>query len=157
RVARSVLPRQPVAWREEDHHLACGGRAVLLGPRIRPPDPTPLRSLHPRRTRQAPRAHVDVGEHAGARDDRVDLVRVPGERHAGNDPASRPPRRRRWPRSRGWLGVFPRRAREGAQTTKEALTMSSGINHQVGIKASPEAIFKALTDTEALARWWTTD
>jgi len=35
--------------------------------------------------------------------------------------------------------------------------MSSGINHQVGIKASPEAIFSVLTDTKKLAQWWTTD
>ena len=35
--------------------------------------------------------------------------------------------------------------------------MSSGINHQVGIKASPEAIYRTLTDTEHLALWWTTD
>ena len=35
--------------------------------------------------------------------------------------------------------------------------MSSGINHQVGIKASPEEIYKALTETERLAQWWTTD
>ena len=35
--------------------------------------------------------------------------------------------------------------------------MSSGINHQVGVKASPEDIFKALTEPEKLALWWTTD
>jgi len=35
--------------------------------------------------------------------------------------------------------------------------MSSGVNHQVGIKASPQAIYNALTDVGALARWWTTD
>jgi len=35
--------------------------------------------------------------------------------------------------------------------------MSYGINHQVGIKASPEEIYKALTETEKLAQWWTTD
>jgi activator of Hsp90 ATPase-like protein len=35
--------------------------------------------------------------------------------------------------------------------------MSYGINRQVGIKASPEEIYKALTETEKLARWWTTD
>ncbi len=35
--------------------------------------------------------------------------------------------------------------------------MSDGINHQVGVKASPEEIYKALTETEKLAQWWTTD
>ena len=35
--------------------------------------------------------------------------------------------------------------------------MSYGINHQVGVKASPEAIYRALTETEKLAQWWTTD
>jgi uncharacterized protein YndB with AHSA1/START domain len=35
--------------------------------------------------------------------------------------------------------------------------MSYGINHQVGIKASPEAIYKYLTETAKLAQWWTTD
>ena len=35
--------------------------------------------------------------------------------------------------------------------------MSSGINHQVGIKVSPEEIFKYLTETDKLAQWWTTD
>jgi uncharacterized protein YndB with AHSA1/START domain len=35
--------------------------------------------------------------------------------------------------------------------------MSFGINHQVGIKASPGEIYKALTETEKLAQWWTTD
>ena len=35
--------------------------------------------------------------------------------------------------------------------------MSYGINHQVDIKASPEEIYKALTETEKLAQWWTTD
>ena len=34
---------------------------------------------------------------------------------------------------------------------------ASGINHQVGIKASPAAVYKALTDTKTLAQWWTTD
>jgi len=35
--------------------------------------------------------------------------------------------------------------------------MSYGINHQVGIKASPDDIYRALTETKALAKWWTTD
>jgi uncharacterized protein YndB with AHSA1/START domain len=35
--------------------------------------------------------------------------------------------------------------------------MSYGINHQVGIKASPDEIYEALTKTEKLAQWWTTD
>ena len=35
--------------------------------------------------------------------------------------------------------------------------MSYGINHQVGIKATPEEIYRALTETETLAQWWTTD
>ena len=33
--------------------------------------------------------------------------------------------------------------------------MSYGINHQVGLKASPEEIYKALTETGKLAQWWT--
>jgi uncharacterized protein YndB with AHSA1/START domain len=35
--------------------------------------------------------------------------------------------------------------------------VSYGINHQVGIKATPEDIYNALTETEKLAEWWTTD
>jgi activator of Hsp90 ATPase-like protein len=35
--------------------------------------------------------------------------------------------------------------------------MSSVVNHRVGIKASPIDIYKALTQTEKLAQWWTTD
>lgn len=35
--------------------------------------------------------------------------------------------------------------------------MSCGINHQVGVKASPEAVYQALTETDRLAKWWTTD
>ena len=35
--------------------------------------------------------------------------------------------------------------------------MSSGINHQLGIKVSPEEIFKYLTETDKLAQWRTTD
>jgi len=35
--------------------------------------------------------------------------------------------------------------------------MSYGINHQVGVKASPEEIYKHLTQTAKLAQWWTTD
>lgn len=31
------------------------------------------------------------------------------------------------------------------------------IHHEVGIKASAEAVYQALTDTEKLAGWWTTD
>jgi uncharacterized protein YndB with AHSA1/START domain len=31
------------------------------------------------------------------------------------------------------------------------------IRHEVGIKASPEAVYQALTDTKILARWWTSD
>ena len=31
------------------------------------------------------------------------------------------------------------------------------IRHEVGIKASPEAVYQALTDTKKLARWWTSD
>jgi uncharacterized protein YndB with AHSA1/START domain len=31
------------------------------------------------------------------------------------------------------------------------------ILHEVGIKASPEAVYQALTDTEKLAGWWTSD
>src|SRR5277367_1286298 len=35
--------------------------------------------------------------------------------------------------------------------------MGYGINHQVGIKATPQDIYKALTETERLAQWWTID
>src|ERR1700722_6659173 len=35
--------------------------------------------------------------------------------------------------------------------------MSYGINHQVGVKASPEEIYKHLTQTAKPAQWWTTD
>ena len=35
--------------------------------------------------------------------------------------------------------------------------MSYGINHQIGIKASPDEIFKTLTEVDRLALWWTTD
>jgi hypothetical protein len=35
--------------------------------------------------------------------------------------------------------------------------MSYGINEQVGVKASPEEIYKVSTETEKLALWWTTD
>ncbi len=31
------------------------------------------------------------------------------------------------------------------------------ILHEVGIKASPKAIYEALTDTKKLASWWTSD
>ena len=31
------------------------------------------------------------------------------------------------------------------------------IHHEVGIKASPEAVYQALTDTKRLAGWWTAD
>ncbi|MBI5444808.1 MAG: VOC family protein [Deltaproteobacteria bacterium] len=31
------------------------------------------------------------------------------------------------------------------------------IRHEVGIKASPEAVYEALTDTNGLAGWWTSD
>ena len=31
------------------------------------------------------------------------------------------------------------------------------IHHEVGIKASPEAVYQALTDTKKLAGWWTSD
>jgi uncharacterized protein YndB with AHSA1/START domain len=35
--------------------------------------------------------------------------------------------------------------------------MSSAINHQVGVKASPQETYRALTETDRLALWWTTD
>ena len=35
--------------------------------------------------------------------------------------------------------------------------MSYEINHQVGIKASREEVFTALTDVKNLAKWWTID
>ncbi len=31
------------------------------------------------------------------------------------------------------------------------------IHHEVGIKASPKAVYQALTDTKKLAGWWTSD
>ena len=31
------------------------------------------------------------------------------------------------------------------------------IRHEVGIKASPKAVYQALTDTKKLAGWWTSD
>jgi len=31
------------------------------------------------------------------------------------------------------------------------------IRHEVGVKASPEAVYQALTDTKKLAGWWTSD
>ncbi len=31
------------------------------------------------------------------------------------------------------------------------------IRHQVGIKAAPNAVYQALTDTKKLAGWWTSD
>lgn len=34
---------------------------------------------------------------------------------------------------------------------------SSAINHQVGIKAPPLEVYRALTEVERLAQWWTTD
>jgi uncharacterized protein YndB with AHSA1/START domain len=39
----------------------------------------------------------------------------------------------------------------------EAGKVSYGINHQVGIKATPAEIYKALTETDKLAQWWTID
>ena len=33
--------------------------------------------------------------------------------------------------------------------------MSYGINHRVGLKASPEVIYKVLTETGKLVQWWT--
>lgn len=35
--------------------------------------------------------------------------------------------------------------------------MSSMINHQVGIAASPREVFEHLTNRDKLALWWTTD
>ena len=35
--------------------------------------------------------------------------------------------------------------------------MSYGINHQVGIKATPDDIYRALAETEKLAQWRTID
>lgn len=35
--------------------------------------------------------------------------------------------------------------------------MSSQINHQIGVKASPNEIYRYLTETDKLAQWWTTD
>lgn len=34
---------------------------------------------------------------------------------------------------------------------------SCSIRHEVGIKASPEAVYEALTDVPKLAAWWTSD
>jgi len=35
--------------------------------------------------------------------------------------------------------------------------MCCQINHQIGVKASPEEVFKTLTETKKLAQWWTAD
>jgi uncharacterized protein YndB with AHSA1/START domain len=35
--------------------------------------------------------------------------------------------------------------------------MTYNIRHEVGIKATPKAIYQALTDTKKLAGWWTGD
>lgn len=35
--------------------------------------------------------------------------------------------------------------------------MSYEINHQIGVKASPEEIYLTLTEPARLARWWTSD
>jgi uncharacterized protein YndB with AHSA1/START domain len=35
--------------------------------------------------------------------------------------------------------------------------MEYTIRHEVGITASPEAVYQALTDTKRLAGWWTSD
>ena len=35
--------------------------------------------------------------------------------------------------------------------------MSHEINHQMGVKASPEDVFNALTEPKRLAQWWTSD
>jgi uncharacterized protein YndB with AHSA1/START domain len=35
--------------------------------------------------------------------------------------------------------------------------MSCDINHQIGIKASSEEIYKTLTESKKLAQWWTSD
>jgi uncharacterized protein YndB with AHSA1/START domain len=35
--------------------------------------------------------------------------------------------------------------------------MSYEINHQIGVKASPEEIYKTLTEPKKLAQWWTSD
>jgi uncharacterized protein YndB with AHSA1/START domain len=35
--------------------------------------------------------------------------------------------------------------------------MSYEINHQMGVKASPEDVFNALTEPKRLAQWWTSD
>ncbi len=34
---------------------------------------------------------------------------------------------------------------------------SYSIRHEVGIKASPEAVYRALTEVKKLAAWWTSD
>jgi uncharacterized protein YndB with AHSA1/START domain len=35
--------------------------------------------------------------------------------------------------------------------------MKYEINHQIGVKASPEKIYKTLTEAKKLAQWWTSD
>lgn len=35
--------------------------------------------------------------------------------------------------------------------------MSYGINHQIGVKAPPADVYRALTETKKLAQWWTID
>ena len=39
----------------------------------------------------------------------------------------------------------------------KGIKMCCQINHQIGVKASPEEVFKTLTETKKLAQWWTAD
>lgn len=42
-------------------------------------------------------------------------------------------------------------------TTVESIANTYESNLRIGVKAAPEEVFKALTDTKRLAEWWTSD
>jgi uncharacterized protein YndB with AHSA1/START domain len=48
-------------------------------------------------------------------------------------------------------------AEDGWMIIRRQKMETYAIRHEVGIKASPEAVYQALTDTKQLAGWWTTD
>jgi uncharacterized protein YndB with AHSA1/START domain len=43
------------------------------------------------------------------------------------------------------------------QVSRRHKVETYSIRHKVGIKASAEAVYQALTDTKKLAGWWTSD
>src|SRR5208337_3737154 len=45
----------------------------------------------------------------------------------------------------------------GRQPSGRQAVNTYSIRHEVGIKASSEAVYQALTDTKKLAGWWTSD